>query len=158
MHIDDIFQPHPDREIRSSRIVSASQRLVFSAWTDPEHLKNWWGPDGFTNTFHVFDPRPGGTWKFTMHGPDKGHYENECVFLHISPPHSIAWDRVSKPLFAVAATFESLDAERTSIVFRMIFDTPEACDKIRAFAGEKNEENFDRLEEELKKMQAQDRT
>lgn len=35
------------------------------------HLKNWWGPDGFTNTFHEFNLRPNGKWILTMHGPEK---------------------------------------------------------------------------------------
>ncbi len=55
--------------ITSSRIVNAPRELVFMAWTDPQHLQNWWGPKGFTNTFHEFDLAPGGRWKYTMHGP-----------------------------------------------------------------------------------------
>lgn len=56
----ETFSTTPECEIVSSRIVDASQELVFSAWTDPNHLKNWWGPAGFTNTFNKFDLRPGG--------------------------------------------------------------------------------------------------
>lgn len=54
--------------------------LVYMARYNPEHLKNWWGPKGFTNTFQEFDVRPGGKWKFTMHGPKKGNYKIECEF------------------------------------------------------------------------------
>ena len=52
----------PDCEIRSTRIVNASIELVFEAWANPNHLKNWWGPAGFTNTFNEFDFQPGGKW------------------------------------------------------------------------------------------------
>ena len=67
----------PDCEIVSSRIVNASRELVFLAWANPNHLKNWWGPAGFTNTFNEFDFRVGGRWKFIMHGPEKGNYIND---------------------------------------------------------------------------------
>ncbi len=77
--------------------------------------------------------------------PGPGHYENECVLLHVDPPRLIAWDRISKPLFRVVATFEAMGESDTLLVFRMQFDTERDCDKIRGFAVEKNEENFDRL-------------
>ena len=50
-----------DCRIISSRVVNAPVEKVFQAWTDPSHLAKWWGPAGFTNTFHQFDLRPGGT-------------------------------------------------------------------------------------------------
>jgi uncharacterized protein YndB with AHSA1/START domain len=148
----EIFSTAPDCEIVSSRIVNASINLVFKAWTDPNHLKNWWGPKGFTNTFNEFDLRPGGKWSFIMHGPDKGNYLNECEFIKIDKPNLIFWKRHSKPLFKVLATFEEVSDNSTSIVFKMIFDTAEESNKLRPFVVDKNEENFDKLEVELKKM------
>lgn len=65
----DLFSTPPEREIVSSRIFTSPRELVFKAWSDPDHLKNWWGPAGFTNTFEAFDFRPGGRWRFVMHGP-----------------------------------------------------------------------------------------
>ncbi len=66
------------REIVSTRLVGAARELVFKAFTDPDHLAHWWGPNGFTNTFHEFDLRPGGTWRFVMHGPAGGRSPAEC--------------------------------------------------------------------------------
>ena len=142
----------PECEIVSSRIVNASRELVYRAWTDPNHLKNWWGPAGFTNTFNEFDFRVGGRWKFIMHGPVKGNYVNDCEFTRIEKPSMLAWKRYSKPLFNVIATFEELPADKTKIVFKQIFNTPEECNKVKKFVVDKNEENFDRLEDELRKM------
>ncbi len=142
----------PDCEIVSIRTVNTSTDIVFRAWSEPEHLKNWWGPDGFTNTFLEFDLRPGGKWRFIMHGPDKGNYPNECEFIQIEKPSLIAWKRFSKPLFRVVASFVTVSPEKTKIVFRMIFYSPEECNKVKVFAVDKNEENFDRLENELTKM------
>lgn len=141
-----------ETEITSERIINASAALLFRAWSEPAHLQTWWGPAGFTNTFHVFDFCVGGHWRLTMHGPDKGNYENESVFTQIQSPTLIAWKRLSQPLFDVEVQFVPLSAERTKVVFKMIFASEAECRKLKAFAPEKNEENFDRLEEELAKM------
>lgn len=148
----EIISTTPDSEIVNSRIFNAPRELVFRAWSEPEHLKNWWGPAGFTNTFHEFDFRVGGKWRFVMHGPEKGNYANECEFIKIDAPALIAWKRHSKPLFQVVATFEEVSPDKTKLVFKMLFDTPEECGKIKPFVVDKNEENFDKLEKELVKM------
>ena len=148
----EIISTTPDCEIRSTRIVNFPRELVYTAWTDPNNLKNWWGPAGFTNTFNEFDLRPGGKWSFIMHGPDKGNYPNECEFIEIDNPALIAWKRYSKPIFQVVAAFEETAADKTNIIFRMLFTSADECNKIKRFVVDKNEENFDRLEVELAKM------
>lgn len=148
----EIISTTPDCEIVSARTVNAPRALVYRAWAEPDHLKNWWGPAGFTNTFHEFDFREGGKWRFTMHGPEKGNYENECEFIKIEAPSLIAWKRFSKPIFQVLFTFEAVTADQTKIVFKMLFDDAETCRKVKAFAVDKNEENFDKLECELLNM------
>lgn len=80
------------KEIVTIRVIKAGQALVFRAWAEPEHLRIWWGPRGFTNTFHEFDFRVGGRWRFVMHGPEKGNYVNECEFIHIQKPYLIEWN------------------------------------------------------------------
>lgn len=148
----EIFPASPECEIVTTRIVNSPINLAFRAWTDPYHLKNWWGPNGFTNTFDEYDLRPGGRWRFIMHGPDKGNYPNEVEFITIDKPNLIYWKRHSKPLFKVLTTFEEITVNQTKIVFRMIFDTVEECNKLKPFVVDKNEENFDRLEAELTTM------
>ena len=149
-----ITEHDPDFSIVTTRLFSFSRPHVFQAWKEPEHLKNWWGPAGFTNTFHQFEFKEGGRWIFTMHGPDRGHYENACTFLIIREPEVIVWDRQSKPLFQVNVTFEEIEENITRVIFRQIFQTAEECNKLRRFVPEKNEENMDRLEDELRKMSA----
>lgn len=142
-------------EIYSERILHAAPDLVYKAFADPLHLANWWGPEGFTNTIHEFDLRPGGIWKLTMHGPDKGNYENESVFTLVEPGKLVRWTRRSQPHFDMELRFEAVSETETRFSFRMIFATPEACEKVKAFALPKNEENFDRLERELKQIRQQ---
>jgi uncharacterized protein YndB with AHSA1/START domain len=147
--ISDKFSKSSDNVILTSRSFAYPIELVFKAWSNSDHLKNWWGPNGFTNTFHEFDFRPGGKWVFTMHGPEKGNYQNECEFLEIIEPCLIAWKRYSQPLFNVVFNFDRVSDNETKVFFRMIFSTPEECNKLKQYVVDKNEENFDRLEKEL---------
>src|SRR5436190_428978 len=115
-----------DCEIVTTRIVKAPRKLVYKAWTDPAHLKNWWGPKGFTNTFNTFNLQVGGRWSFIMHGPQKkGNYRNECIFAEIREPELLVWDRESQPIFRVEVVFEELGAKETKVTFKQIFNTVE---------------------------------
>ncbi|MGI8527779.1 MAG: SRPBCC domain-containing protein [Pseudolabrys sp.] len=77
---------------RSRASVSMTRRaLVFSAWTDPKHLAQWWGPNGFTTTTSQFEFRVGGVWRFVMHGPDGRDYQNRVTFEQIVPNERIVY-------------------------------------------------------------------
>jgi uncharacterized protein YndB with AHSA1/START domain len=58
------------RTIVQTRLISAPRKLAFEAWTKPEHLTRWWGPDGYTTTILSMDFREGGLLRFIMHGPN----------------------------------------------------------------------------------------
>ncbi|MBK6340238.1 MAG: SRPBCC domain-containing protein [Bacteroidetes bacterium] len=150
----DLLTTATDCEIISTRIVNANIECVFEAWSNPVHLKKWWGPAGFTNTFLEFDFQIGGKWQFIMHAPDKGNFANECVFIKIEKPSFIAWQRISKPLFQVHAKFEEITSDKTKIIFKMAFETSKDCIKLKPYVLDKNEENFDRLEKVLDEMNA----
>lgn len=139
-----------DHEILSSRVLNSPVEIVYQAFENPNQLKNWWGPEGFTNTIHEFDLKEGGNWILTMHGPEKGNYENSSVFNTVIPHKLVSWERKSQPLFDMEIAFEKLEENKTQISFKMIFKTAEECEKMRKFVEPKNEENFDRLERELK--------
>src|SRR5579884_4127269 len=79
------------RIIVGMREFDAPRALVFSAWTDPKHLAQWWGPNGFTTTTSSFDMRPGGVWRFVMHGPDGRDYQNRITFEEIVPPERLVY-------------------------------------------------------------------
>ena len=140
-----------DNEIISRRLIAFPRQLVWKAWTDPVHLARWWGPKGFTNTFHQFDLRPGGEWVFVMHGPDGANFDNKSVFVEIVPQERIVFDHLSKPQFRVTASFEE-NIGRTDVTFRMTFKSADECAVLRAFVTKANEQNFDRIEDELAKM------
>ena len=76
-------------DIVSTRVIDAHPDRVYQAFIDPDRLARWWGPEGFTNTFHEFDPRPGGTWTWVMHGPDGTDYELANEFVELVPVERI---------------------------------------------------------------------
>ncbi len=142
-----------DRELVTSRVVDAPRERVFEAFRDPERLARWWGPKGFRNTFEVFEPWIGGRWRFVMHGPDGGEYANESTFEELGWPEQIVIRHVSAPAFRLHVTM--VDAgSRTRLTWRQVFDTAELCQRVRGIAVPANEENLDRLEEELRRPPA----
>lgn len=136
--------------IVTTRILPFSRAAVFSAFSEPELFKKWWGPNGFTNIFHEFDFIPGGTWRFTMHSPDGGAFENFCRFVEILPPERLVFDHI-EPVhnFRATAAFEAR-GDNTHIRFSMAFSDRAEYLRVRDIIQEKNEENFDRLEAVLR--------
>ena len=117
------------RSITATREFDAPRDLVFSLWSAPELISQWWGPKGFTNTIHEMDFRPGGVWRFTMHGPDGRDYENKIVYREIVRPKLIAYSHVSGPLFDAQATFEEKNA-KTTVTVTMTFATAELRNRV----------------------------
>ena len=113
-----------DREIATTRVFDAPRDLVFDAWTDPEHVAQWWGPNGFTTTTHSMDVRPGGEWIFIMHGPDGTDYKNHIVYREVVRPERLVYDHVSGPLFRATVIFEA-EGDKTRIRMQMLFETAE---------------------------------
>ncbi|MES2848613.1 MAG: SRPBCC domain-containing protein [Bacteroidota bacterium] len=140
------------KEIVSKRLLDAGNDTVYRAWSDPGHLKNWWGPHGFTNTFTEFDLRPGGKWSLVMHGPDGKDYQSEIIFEDIVPGVMLAFSYVINHKIRVEAIFEAITQSKTLVCFKMIFYNEEEFANLKNFMAEKNEENLDRLENELSKM------
>lgn len=143
-----------DREIVNTRLLDVSRDLVFKAFSDPAHLARWWGPEEFTNTFAEFDFRPGGHWRFVMHGPDGTDYPNQSVFDEVVAPERIVFrhlDAVHQFQMTILLTEE---AGKTRITWRMLHPTVEKCEQVKPFVLQANEQNFDRLEAELARMAA----
>ena len=76
-------------EIEVTRILDAPRDLVFEAWTDAEHLAKWWGPDGFSVAECASDPRPGGSLRVVMRGPDGTDYPMTGTFREVLWPERL---------------------------------------------------------------------
>lgn len=137
-------------ELVSRRKLDAPRDLVYRAWTEPELLAQWWGPNGFTNTFHTFDLKPGGVWEYTMHGPDGADYLNRNVFQEVGPD-CIVLRHETGHHFILTATFEDA-AGGTEITFRQTLGSKEDYNKLKPICEEGNEQNLDRLGSLLKSL------
>ncbi|MGF7036381.1 uncharacterized protein YndB with AHSA1/START domain [Paenibacillus mucilaginosus] len=138
-----------EREIVITRVLDAPRALVFDAWTKEEHLSKWWGPRGFTMTFEKFEMKPGGTWRFIMHGPDGVDYPNTNIFVEVVRPKRIVIQHAVFPHFLATANFEDQDG-RTTLTYRTVFDETDAVfDKVKTYAVPGAEQTLDRLEEHL---------
>jgi len=118
-----------DRGLVVTREFDAPRELVWEAWTQPEHVAQWWGPNGFTNTIHEMAVQPGGVWRLTMHGPDGTDYPNKIVFLEVVPPERLVYDHSddyedNNTHFHVTVTFEE-QGSGTKLTMRMQFATAE---------------------------------
>ena len=136
------------REIITTRLFDAPRELIFGAFSDPNRLARWWGPKGFTNTFQEFDMRPGGVWRFVMHGPNGANYPNESVFDEVVEPERIVFRHVVSPKFEMTITLVE-EGGRVRLTWRMAFGSAADFEKVKAIVVEANEQNLDRLEAEL---------
>jgi uncharacterized protein YndB with AHSA1/START domain len=139
----------PDRSVESSRLFHAPRSVVFRAFSDPAVLAGWWGPEGFTNSFHEFDFRPGGAWRFRMRGPDGSEFEMEKRFVEVAPPERITLQHLG-PIhrFLMTITLAEQDGG-TRVSWRMEFESAAELKDIRGFLLEANQQNFDRLDASL---------
>ena len=118
------------RSIIGSRLFDAPRELVFSAFTDPKHLARWWGPNGFTTTTRNFEFRPGGVWRFVMHGPDGRDYQNRITYEEIARPERIVYrhdggEDVEPVQFSQTLTFEDIGRSRTRLTWHGRFPSAE---------------------------------
>lgn len=135
------------RELSITRLLNAPRELVWEVWTNPEHIKNWWGPEGFKNSISKMEVTPGGEWEFIMHGPDGTDYKNKHIYLTLIKPEKIVLHHVSFPNFIMTATFEA-QGDKTLVSLHSVFDSAEQLEHvIRVFKADVGMvQNMDRME------------
>ncbi|MCC2686647.1 MAG: Activator of Hsp90 ATPase 1 family protein [Paenibacillaceae bacterium] len=131
--------------ITNQREYNFTQQQLFAAWTNPKLLARWWGPNGFTNTYHEFDLRQGADWRYTMHGPNGVDYPNHMKLVEITPSEKIILDHQGSPEFRLTATFDDLGGGRTRLTFDQQFAKAEEFVEAVKYCVEANEQNLDRL-------------
>lgn len=154
-------QTNQDQENKSnrtlviSRIINAPRALVFKVWTDPRHIAQWWGPNGFTNTIKNMKVKPGGEWTFIMHGPDGTDYPNKIVYSEVVYPERLVYMHsddieIDPQVFHVTVTFEELDG-KTKLTMNTTFSSAEELEKvIKEFGAlEGGNQTLNKLEEHM---------
>lgn len=113
-----------EREIELTRIFDAPRELVYQAWTDPEHMVQWWGPKVFSNHSCQLDVRPGGAWQIVMRSPDGTDYRCQGVYSEVVKPERLVFtndaiDHDGKPLLKgfTTVTFDDLGG-KTKLTLR----------------------------------------
>jgi uncharacterized protein YndB with AHSA1/START domain len=130
------------------REIPAAIDDVFAAFSDPERLARWWGPAGFTNTFHLCEFRTGGRWVYTMHSLNGGNPQNESVFELVDAPSKIVVRHISLPHYRLTIELSETPAG-TNISWSQEFDDDAVAARIQKVVVPANEQNLDRLGTEV---------
>lgn len=119
-----------DREIVLSRLIDAPRSVVYSAWTDPDQIQKWFGPEGMLIETKEIDLKPHGVWRFDMVVPDGPRYSNRMVFLRMEPPAIIevehGSDEENDPgKFRMLVTFDEQSNGKTVLTLRQMHPSKE---------------------------------
>ena len=150
MEIENIVTGN--KELHAEKLLNAPFDLVWEAWTNPEHIAQWWGPKGFTNTIHKMDLIPGGEWKLTMFGADGKRYPNKSVFVEILPFQKIVFQHYNPHYLA---TIIIIANQRQNLLkWTMQFETAELFETVvKVFkADEGLNQNIEKLEKYLQQI------
>jgi uncharacterized protein YndB with AHSA1/START domain len=141
------------------RVFNAPRELVFRAWSDPEILKEWWGPKGWTLPVCKVDFRPGAVWHYCMEGPGGEKSWGKGIYREILPPEKIVYTDVfsdeegntapGMPQMTISVDF-IVEGSKTRVVSRTDFasrDELESLVKMGMLEGAG--ETWDRLDEYL---------
>ena len=118
-----------NRTVTLKRIFNAPIKLVWEAWTQPEHIANWWGPKGMEIKVVEHDFRVGGKWKYTMEMPDGNEFISDGVYSVIVELEKIFSSANFKPMTVgveIQALFEE-NGDKTNFTFNVVHPTEEYC-------------------------------
>jgi len=147
-----------DTEILLTRTIDAPRDLVYSAYTDPKAIPQFWGPRKYTTRVDKLDVRPGGQWRFIQvdeEGNESAfHGEYSEVKLHEKLVHTFIYEPMPEHVATEHVTFED-HGNKTRIVDLMSFSSKEARDGMVESGMESGAaELWDRFQEMLQKEQA----
>lgn len=139
-------------EILNDRLFEVDPPTLFDAFADPEKLTRWWGPHGFTNRIDEFDFRPGGDWRITMTASNGTDFDNHSTFQEVVPTERIVFlHHLPMHVYTMEMRFVG-ESGGTRLHWRMLFEPTEENLQLKKFIAAANEQNFDRLEDLLQKL------
>lgn len=123
-----------DREIVTTRLIKAPRSRVWKAFVDPQQVAQWWGPNGFTTTNESMEVKPGGIWKYMMHGPDGRDYPNKIIYDEVIEPEKLVY-RHSDDGDNMDVSFHSTitleeHGDKTLVTMRAIFESAEERERV----------------------------
>jgi uncharacterized protein YndB with AHSA1/START domain len=121
-----------ERELVITRIFDAPRHLVFQAWTEPDRVARWWGPQGFVTTYCDMNVRPGGAFRVCMRSPAGAEHWKQGVYREVVEPERLvftfAWeDTEGKPghQTLVTVTFAEHGDKTELTLHQAVFETVE---------------------------------
>lgn len=141
-----------ERRLEMERHYDAPRERVFAAWTDPEQMRKWWGPSGWTIAFSEADLRPGGSFRYAMRSPEGDEHIVEGRIAEIDPPSryvtisELGGDGAHPP--ARVVTTVTFDEEQDGTRLRLVTvatAAPDTIDSATDGMDEHTAEHLDRL-------------
>jgi len=140
-----------------TRILDAPRDLVWEVWTTPEHIKEWWGPNGFSLTTKSMNVEPGKTWDSIMHGWEKD-FVSKVEYVEVKKPSLLCYKHYGESEdydFTVSVLFEEVE-EKTLLTMKSIFKSKAIIEelnrKVNAIEGAK--QTLNRLENYIKILES----
>lgn len=144
-----------DREVVLTRVFDAPRRLVYDAFTQPELLKRWFGPRGWSLVVCEVDLRVGGAWRYVLRGPDGKEMGMSGVYRELAPPdRSVHTERFDDyPGESVVTTVLVEEHGRTTLTATVLAESKEIRDAVISSGMEHGAaETYDKLAELLATM------
>lgn len=141
-----------------TRLLDAPRDLVWEVWTSPEHIKEWWGPNGFSLSTKSMTVAPGEIWDFIMHGMGRD-WDNTIEYLEVKRPSLLSYKHSGAENedynFSVSVLFEEYEG-KTLLTMKSTFKSAAIIDelnrKVNAIEGGK--QTLNRLTNYLKVVTA----
>lgn len=144
------FTTPSEREIAVTRVFDAPRRLVWDAWTSPEHLPKWMiGPPGWTMTVCEIDLRPGGAWHVVWRGADGNEMQIRGTYREVAPPERLVSTESWGPEWPETVNTLRLSEKdsRTTLTHTALYPTKEARDAaLNSGMKEGLAQSFERLD------------
>jgi uncharacterized protein YndB with AHSA1/START domain len=117
------YEPDVQLDLTLERVVDARPETVWRAWTEPQHVVQWWAPRPWSTAACEIDLRPGGVFRTVLRSPEGDEHENVGCYLELVPARRIVWTTVlgpgfrpqpdppaaAPPQFTAVITFEPID-------------------------------------------------
>jgi uncharacterized protein YndB with AHSA1/START domain len=151
-----------DKTLVITRTLNAPRALVWKMFSDPYHLAQWWGPEGFNNRVERLDFRTGGSWVHVMIGPDGKEYPTDNIVIEVTEPERIIYRNApadpkifgANPPPGVTKTLTFAESDgKTTLTLVCTFDEAAHKDAVvrRGFVLGTNQ-SFDKLDAHLKTL------
>lgn len=145
------MEPIEARSDARTQAIDATPHQVFAAMCDPQRIARWWGPDGFTSTFHRFQFHPGGSWQLTLHGPDGANHPNEYRLVRIEPDRLLELDHPSDDHHFTLTIELRPQGQGTLVAWQQTFDTVDDYRPLAGILEQANEQVLQRLCAEVRR-------